>query len=85
MAAISVGIVDGKYCLDLEYVQDSAAEVDMNFVMTGSGKIIEVQGTAEHKTFSEEDLFKLLGLAKKGIKEITKLQKKAVEGLKFIT
>ena len=80
VAAISAGIVDGKYCLDLEYEQDSNAEVDMNFVMTGRGEIIEIQGTAEQKTFSEEDLAKLLALAKKGIKELNEYQKAALKG-----
>lgn len=70
VAAISVGIVLGEPRLDLCYAEDSQAEVDMNVVMTGSGKFIEIQGTAEILPFSKENLFQLLSLAEKGIKEI---------------
>jgi len=70
-----VGIVDGKPLLDLDYQEDSSSEVDMNVVMTAAGKIIEIQGTAEKKPFSEGDLKKLLGLAKGGIKKIIAMQK----------
>ena len=56
VAAVSVGIVDGEARLDLPYVEDSAAEVDMNIVMTGDGKLVEVQGTAEHGTFDRKQL-----------------------------
>ena len=73
-AAISVGIVDGVPMLDLPYHEDSRAEVDMNVVMTGSGKFIEVQGTAEGQSFSRSELDTLLELAEKGIGEITSLQ-----------
>jgi len=76
VAAVSVGIVDGTPCLDLCYTEDSTAHVDMNFVMTGSGKMIEVQGTAEREPFSKTDLDQLYKLAHKGIDELTKLQKK---------
>lgn len=76
VAAVSVGMIDGKPCLDLNYEEDSRAEVDMNVVMTGKGKIIEVQGTAEGNPFTKKEMDKLLALAKKGIKELTKLQKK---------
>ncbi len=75
LAAISVGIVDGKAVLDLCYLEDSAAEVDMNLVMTGSGKIVEVQGTAEGNPFSREELEKLLNLGEKGIKTLIRKQK----------
>ncbi len=75
VAAISVGIVNGTPCLDLCYTEDSKAEVDMNVVMTGSGKLIEVQGTAEGEPFSEKQMTELLGLAKKGIRDIVRLQK----------
>jgi ribonuclease PH len=78
VAAISVGVVKDTPMLDLCYGEDSKAEVDMNVVMTGSGKIVEVQGTAEGKPFSEATLLKLLTLAKKGVRELTRAQKKAL-------
>ncbi|KAA0236122.1 MAG: Ribonuclease PH [Acidimicrobiales bacterium] len=77
-AAVSVGIVDGVAVLDLPYVEDAAAEVDMNVVMTGSGRFIEVQGTAEGLPFSRGELDDLLGLAEKGIREIVDLQNEMV-------
>ena len=80
VAAVSVGIVEGKPCLDLEYTEDSQAEVDMNIVMTGKGKFVEVQGTAEQEPFVQKDLQTLLELAKKGIVELTKLQQKVLRG-----
>jgi ribonuclease PH len=80
VAAVSVGIVNGSLYLDLSYEQDSAADVDMNVVMIGSGGIIEVQGTAEKKSFSEDELSQMLAFAKKGIKELNKIQKKALGG-----
>ncbi len=73
VGAISVGIVSGEPRLDLCYAEDSQAEVDMNVVMTGSGKFIEVQGTAELLPFSKENLLQLLALAEKGIKELLRL------------
>lgn len=76
VAAVSVGIVNGKPALDLCYVEDSKAEVDMNFVMTGSGKFVEVQGTAEGKPFSKKDMDALSGLAHKGIEHLVSIQKK---------
>jgi len=75
IAAISVGIVDGEPVLDLSYEQDSRAEVDMNVVMTESGKFVEIQGTAEEKPFSNEQLNAMLRLAKQGIKQLIKKQK----------
>jgi ribonuclease PH len=75
LAAISVGIVGGKPMLDLCYAEDSGAEVDMNLVMTGSGKIVEVQGTAEGEPFSRSELGKLLALGEKGIKALVRKQK----------
>ena len=78
VAAISVGIVDGRPTLDLDYQQDFAAAVDMNVVMTGEGRFIEVQGTGEEATFSEKELQALLKLAKKGIGELTEIQQKAI-------
>jgi ribonuclease PH len=73
-AAISVGVVNGQPVLDLPYVEDSKAEVDMNVVMTASGRFIEVQGTAEGTPFSRAELDEMLGLADKGIKELLALQ-----------
>ena len=73
-AAISVGIVDGAPLLDLAYSEDSTAEVDMNVVMTGGGRFIEVQGTAEGLPFSRDELDTLLALAEGGIAEIVELQ-----------
>jgi ribonuclease PH len=72
IAAISVGIINNEPRLDLCYAEDSQAEVDMNIVMTGSGKFIEIQGTAEIIPFSRENLLQLLSLAEKGIREIIK-------------
>lgn len=74
-AAVSVGIVDGQPVLDLPYVEDSAAEVDMNVVMTESGKFLEVQGTAEGMSFSREELDTMLELASTGIEELFLLQR----------
>lgn len=78
VAAVSVGVVKGKPALDLCYAEDSTAEVDMNVVMTGSGKLVEVQGTAEGHPFSEAALLQMLKLAKKGIHELAGIQKKHV-------
>lgn len=75
IAAVSCGIVKGEALLDLPYVEDVAADVDMNIVMTGSGKFVEVQGTGEEATFDEEEFAELLRLAKKGIAELTAMQK----------
>lgn len=76
VAAVSVGVVNETPLLDLCYVEDSAAEVDMNVVMTGSGKFVEVQGTAESAPFSDKDMSALIKHAKKGIVELIRLQKK---------
>jgi ribonuclease PH len=76
IAAVSVGVIKGKPCLDLCYAEDSKAEVDMNIVMTGSGKFVEVQGTAEGQPYSQKDLDTLLSLGKKGISDLVKMQKK---------
>ena len=76
LAATSVGVVDGQVVLDLCYAEDSVAEVDMNVVMTGSGKLVEVQGTAEGAPFTEATLLQMLKLAKKGIRELAAIQKK---------
>jgi ribonuclease PH len=78
LAAVSVGIVNGRPLLDLCYAEDSGADVDMNLIMTGSGRIVEVQGTAEGEPFSKADLAKLLALGEKGIKQLVKKQKEAL-------
>ena len=78
VSAISVGIVDGKPLLDLPYEEDSAADTDMNVVMTGAGKFIEIQGTAEQDPFSHSQLVELLKLAEKGNAELASLQKGAL-------
>ena len=78
VAAVSVGIHEGQAICDLEYVEDSAAETDMNVVMTECGKIIEVQGTAEGEPFSQDELLQLLELAKGGIAELVAQQKQAL-------
>lgn len=75
VAAISCGIFKGEPVLDLDYAEDSVAETDANFVMTGSGGIVEIQGTAEAEPFSEEEFVKLMGLAKSGIAKLVDLQK----------
>jgi len=80
VAAASVGIVDGIARLDLDYESDSAAEVDMNVVMSGRGLLVEVQGTAERAPFTRMDLDRLLDLATKGISELHALQREAVSG-----
>jgi ribonuclease PH len=79
LAAVSVGIIDGRPLLDLCYTEDSGAEVDMNLVMTGKGKIVEVQGTAEGEPFSKVELGKLLALGEKGIKALVKKQKEVLK------
>ncbi len=79
LAAVSVGIVNGEPMLDLCYSEDSNAQVDMNVVMTSSGKIVEIQGTAESEPFSRESLNTLLGYAEKGIGEIIKVQKEIIK------
>jgi len=75
VAAISVGIVDGVAMLDLPYEEDSRAQTDMNVVMTGAGRFVEVQGTAEQEAFTREQLDQLLDLAAKGIEEIQSAQR----------
>jgi len=80
VAAISVGKVDGNVLLDLNYEEDSKAEVDMNVVMTGSGKFVEIQGTAEVAVFTKKELDELTKVAQRGIKKLTKIQKRSLEG-----
>lgn len=78
VAAISCGITTGKAVLDLDYMEDSSAETDANFVITGSGGIVEVQGTAEGEPFSQDLLMQLLSLAQKGVGELVTMQKQAI-------
>jgi ribonuclease PH len=82
IAAISVGILKGKIHLDLNYQEDSRAEVDMNFVMTGSGGLVEVQGTAERNPFSPEDLNRMMAAARKAIFRLTRLQSESLKSPK---
>ncbi|HBA82858.1 MAG TPA: ribonuclease PH [Verrucomicrobia bacterium] len=77
LAAVSVGVVEGHPLLDLCYIEDVAAEVDMNIVMTASGKMVEIQGTAESQPFSVPAMNRMLTLAKKGIRELLQVQQKA--------
>jgi ribonuclease PH len=79
VAAVSCGIYNGNAILDLEYTEDSAAEADANFVLTGSGKIIEIQATAEEFAFEDEYFTEMFKLAKKGIAELIEMQKKILE------
>ncbi|ABR58870.1 ribonuclease PH [Sinorhizobium medicae] len=80
VAAISCGIFASQPVVDLDYLEDSAAETDANFVMTGSGGLVEIQGTAEGKPFSEEEFASLMLLAKNGIAELIEMQKLAIAG-----
>ena len=78
VAAVSVGLLDGRAILDLDYHEDVAADVDMNVVMTGGGRFVEVQGTGEEATFSEKELTSLVKLARGGIEQLRKVQSKAL-------
>jgi len=80
VAAVSCGLHQGQAVLDLDYAEDSTAQADANFVLTGSGGIIEIQGTAEERPFSEAQFMELLALARTGVTELTALQKAAVGG-----
>lgn len=80
LAAISVGIVSGELRLDLNYIEDSSADVDMNVVMTQSGNLIEIQGTAEENPFSKQQCFDMIELAQDGINQLLELQSKAISG-----
>ena len=80
VAAISVGIIGSTPCLDLDYAEDSQAQVDMNVVSTGAGKLVEVQGTAEEGSFDRSELDALLDLAQKGVDELTEAQRAALGG-----
>ncbi len=81
VAATSVGMVNADLLLDLTYEEDSKAEVDMNIVMTGAGEFIEIQGTAERKTFNKDQADKLLTLAKKGIAELIDIQRNLLKDI----
>jgi ribonuclease PH len=78
VAAVSCGVFQGEPVLDLDYAEDSEADTDANFVMTGTGGIVEIQGTAEKTPFSEAELAALMALAKSGIARLVELQKLAV-------
>jgi ribonuclease PH len=80
VAAISVGLIRGEPRLDLDYVEDVAADVDMNVVMSSEGRFVEVQGTGEHGTFARDDLDGLLSLATRGIREIDLAQPRVLGG-----
>jgi len=79
VAAVSVGIIDGTFSLDLDYNEDSKAEVDMNVVMTGKGRLVELQGTAEKTPFTKKDLDRLILLAEKGIKDLVAIQRQILK------
>ena len=81
VAAVSIGMIEGKVCLDLCYEEDSKADVDMNFVMTGAGKFIEVQGTAEASPFTRTQMERMAEIAQTAIKELLKVQKKVIGSL----
>ena len=78
VAAISCDIHNGEKIVDVDYEEDSHAQVDMNFVLTESGKIVEIQGTAEEEPFDEKEFFELMSLAKDGIKQLIEKQKEAL-------
>lgn len=80
VAAVSCGICQGAPVLDLDYAEDSTAEADANFVMTGTGGLVEVQGTAEHRAFTEAQFLELLALARKGISALSEHQKNVTKG-----
>jgi len=81
LGAISVGLYKGNYILDLNFEEDSNADVDMNIVMKGSGEFVEIQGTGEHFSFSQEDLNSMIELAKKGIYEIIDLERNILKDI----
>lgn len=81
VAAVSIGIVEGRIFLDLAYDEDSRADVDMNFVMTGSGKFIEVQGTAESAPFTRKQMERMTEIAQQGIRELLKAQQKIIASI----
>ena len=78
VAAISCGIYKGMPVLDLDYEEDSVADTDANFILTANGKIIEIQGTAEGEPFTDEELLRLMRLAKMGVSDLGKMQNKVL-------
>ncbi|KIE04520.1 Ribonuclease PH [Candidatus Jidaibacter acanthamoeba] len=78
ISAVSCGIVDGVHLLDLDYFEDSSAEVDANFILTNDNKIIEIQATAEQKSYTQEDFLRMLELARVGTNQLFELQKQAL-------
>jgi ribonuclease PH len=78
VAAVSVGRVDGKLLLDLDYREDAAADVDVNVVMTGGGRLVEIQGTAERGSFTRAELDRMVNLAASGIRQLHQMQEKAL-------
>ena len=78
VAAVSCGIYNGTPVLDLDYAEDSEAQTDANFVMTGDGRLIEIQGTAEREPFSQDEFLALMALARSGVNKLVGLQKLAV-------
>lgn len=84
VAAVSVGIVDGEALLDLNYEEDSRADVDMNFVMTAGHKFVEIQATAEHQVFDEIQLEKMIGLARQGLHSLIARQQSVLKGLTLL-
>jgi len=83
VAAVSVGIYEKTMLLDLNYEEDSRADMDMNVVMVGRGEFVEIQGTAEKATFSKKETESLIALAKTGIDQLIEIQKQALDGLKI--
>jgi ribonuclease PH len=81
VAAVSVGIVDGEVLLDLCYEEDSRADVDMNFVMTAAGKMVELQATAEHQVFDEAQLAKMMAFARQGVQELNAMQQAVLSAI----
>jgi ribonuclease PH len=81
VAATSVGMLNGEILLDLTYEEDSRADVDMNIVMTGKGEFIEIQGTAERKSFKKEEMDKMLTLARKGIEDLIDIQRNLLKSI----
>ena len=79
VSGVSVGIVEGEALLDLDYIEDAKAEIDMNVVETEKGQLVEIQATAEKKPFSRKELSTLLSLADKGIKELIQVQKEVLK------
>jgi ribonuclease PH len=80
LAAVSAGVVDGEYLLDLCYAEDARAQVDMNFILTGKGELVEIQGTAEDSPFTRAALDRMIALAEQGVAELVALQRRVLDG-----